>query len=1064
VPHPLEQKIVTLRRRVRRMAAVYGLSIAAAALVATIAVLGLTDYLLRFQDRGLRIIASLVSLGMFGWTTYRYVLAVWLERLCDVDLASLVQQRFPSLGDRLVSAVEFLQVANDDPMAGSMALRQAMVAATATETESLDFSAVLDRRPTARAAMALAATCLLASVCVVLDPLASQIAVARLVNPFGASTWPQRTHLAIHRPVERVARGRAFQIEVVDAYGARLPAEVRIHYRFDAPDAEAVEEIDRLRSMEGAMKARRENVLRPFSYRVEGGDDQSMPWFDVQVVEPPAIETASVRLIPPAYTGWPPVPAKRNIRALEGTRVEIAASATKPLKSAMLCLEGGVRIPAGLDGNGKRLNVVFTIEKSGSYWLDLTDREGLSAGSDDRWEIRAIPDTPPTVSIEQPTANLFVTPRAVVPIRVAAKDNLAVHSIALMFRRSDSEPESTRPLWTSAALPRPTPLSEGQAAPEGDHHVVDDRWNLGPLELKPGSHVTFYATATDYKPQTGKSESRSLTIISAEELQDRLAAREKLVLAELERVMKMERGCRAQLESLRARLAEPRRVAQPEVDLLQALQHNQREVDRALTNRGEGVPMHILALLADLENNRLSTDDLRQRMAALLEQIDRLGRERLPVIGQELTAAAKTAQVEREEQGRAAPANKRVVAPLNVAGEHQDAVIATLEQMIGQLAQWDSYRRFLSEIGQLSRDQQALLRRTAEVGRRTLTQPLRELAAPDAEELKAAAERQLELARLLDRILREMDHAGGELQQSDPAAAKTIAGAQDQIRRRATSQRMRTAGEQIQQNQIGQAAAEQKQIGQDLQEILDLLAMGRRPAATEPTGEEVARLQEDVERLRARQQATRAETQRIDASRQPPREPTRTEALALRDLAKLQHATAGDAARLGERFATGSVPAGAISAAVREMTAAGTLLDGRQTGHPTQEAQQNAIGQLDAMLKAMKTSKSTASTGSKSQPSTSPSMNGAARPKPDSSQDQTAATRPGTSASRQPAGDGKGRKAAREETRATMKRLWGSLPDRARQQMLQVPVEEFPPKYEEQIEQYFRRLAEEKGK
>jgi hypothetical protein len=309
-----------------------------------------------------------------------------------------------------------------------------------------------------------------------------------------------------------------------------------------------------------------------------------------------------------------------------------------------------------------------------------------------------------------------------------------------------------------------------------------------------------------------------------------------------------------------------------------------------------------------------------------------------------------------------------------------------------------------------------------------------------------------------------MDHAGGELQQSDPAAAKTIAGAQDQIRRRATSQRMRTAGEQIQQNQIGQAAAEQKQIGQDLQEILDLLAMGRRPAATEPTGEEVARLQEDVERLRARQQATRAETQRIDASRQPPREPTRTEALALRDLAKLQHATAGDAARLGERFATGSVPAGAISAAVREMTAAGTLLDGRQTGHPTQEAQQNAIGQLDAMLKAMKTSKSTASTGSKSQPSTSPSMNGAARPKPDSSQDQTAATRPGTSASRQPAGDGKGRKAAREETRATMKRLWGSLPDRARQQMLQVPVEEFPPKYEEQIEQYFRRLAEEKGK
>ncbi len=201
--------------------------------------------------------------------------------LQDVELAAVVQRRFPSLGDRLLSAVEFLHVAQDDPVAGSTALRQAVVAATTAETERLDFSAVLDRRPTARAALALGAACLLAGVCVVLDPSASQIAVARLVNPFGTAAWPQMTHLAIRRPVERVARGRAFQIEVIDAYGARLPTEVRIHYRFDAPEAEAVEEIDRLRYTAGAMTARRENVLRPFSYRVEGGDDQSMPWFDV---------------------------------------------------------------------------------------------------------------------------------------------------------------------------------------------------------------------------------------------------------------------------------------------------------------------------------------------------------------------------------------------------------------------------------------------------------------------------------------------------------------------------------------------------------------------------------------------------------------------------------------------------------------------------------------------------------------------------------------------------------------------------------------------------------------
>lgn len=47
-----------------------------------------------------------------------------------------------------------------------------------------------------------------------------------------------------------------------------------------------------------------------------------------------------------------------------------------------------------------------------------------------------------------------------------------------------------------------------------------------------------------------------------------------------------------------------------------------------------------------------------------------------------------------------------------------------------------------------------------------------------------------------------------------------------------------------------------------------------------------------------------------------------------------------------------------------------------------------------------------------------------------------------------------------EEMRSLLKALWGELPERERQQMLQLPVEEFLPKYELLIEQYFKRLAE----
>lgn len=47
--------------------------------------------------------------------------------------------------------------------------------------------------------------------------------------------------------------------------------------------------------------------------------------------------------------------------------------------------------------------------------------------------------------------------------------------------------------------------------------------------------------------------------------------------------------------------------------------------------------------------------------------------------------------------------------------------------------------------------------------------------------------------------------------------------------------------------------------------------------------------------------------------------------------------------------------------------------------------------------------------------------------------------------------------------RAAVSRHWGQLPEHARQQMRQAPFEEFPPKYELLIEEYFRRLSEEEG-
>ena len=118
---------------------------------------------------------------------------------------------------------------------------------------------------------------------------------------------------------------------------------------------------------------------------------------------------------------------------------------------------------------------------------------------------------------------------------------------------------SDRPQQPPAELPEPLYHGPEQVAPQAVSGLSDDakppqpmtisyRWELAGLKLPPGSQVAFYATATDYHGQTAKSEPRRLIVVTPEELQQRIAGRQELILAELARVLKMQRDGRGQVD------------------------------------------------------------------------------------------------------------------------------------------------------------------------------------------------------------------------------------------------------------------------------------------------------------------------------------------------------------------------------------------------------------------------------------------------------------------------------------------------------------------------------------
>src|SRR5207302_783067 len=225
------------------------------------------------------------------------------------------------------------------------------VAQTQACVGPLDWSKAVDRRPAVRAATVAGVMMLVAVAAFAVRPNESLLAILRLANPLGSAAWPPANDLAFTRRIERLAVGQPFEVELIDR-NRNLPEEVRILYRHTTDSGDEQIEREPMQPVGDLMTARKEHVVRSFDYRAEGGDDHKMAWTHVEVVEPPRIQSIAITLHPPTYTGWPVQPAERRIVALRGTAVEIHATTSKPLASAILHQQHGPDVAAQLTADG----------------------------------------------------------------------------------------------------------------------------------------------------------------------------------------------------------------------------------------------------------------------------------------------------------------------------------------------------------------------------------------------------------------------------------------------------------------------------------------------------------------------------------------------------------------------------------------------------------------------------------------------------------------------------------------------------------------------------------------
>ena len=835
--YSVQQRIHAISRRVRRLTALHAVCTTLTLGLVAGTLICLLDSLIRYEDPGLRLLGSALWLGVIVWSTYRFVWPVGRSRPSDLLMAQWLEQTHPEWSNRFSSGLAFA-MQEDDPYAGSPELRRAVVADAQAALSAIDPDRCLDVRRPRRMGVVAAVTGLLVMLLFVAAPRPSLLAARRLALPWASAPWPRRHELAFLDPPRRLAVGDEFEVALIDRRNS-LPEDVTIFYWFEG-DSESHIQDKAMRFLNDRVVHRLENVTRSFRYRAVGGDDDTMPWQSLEVVDPPRVTQLSFRLHPPDYTGWPAVSSGENILALEGTVVAVQGELDKPAAAVDLHMEtedGSQRFPAAMRSDGRAFSLAadasppWVLEESGRYWFTVTDREGLAGGQDRRWNVRVLADTPPEVRLDKPGANTFVTAAAAVPIHAVVKDDLAIRRIELRFRRSD-QPEAgdtSRELYRGPERPvSPTDGPDLTGKP-GETREVASPWELSRLEgLEPGNWIELRLVAEDYKPQQGQSSARRLTIISREELDERLAARQSYLLSQLNTILAMQQDTRLQVSELEQRGSEHESLDRAARDQLQSAELNQRQIGHRLADPADGVAAQITTVLDELASNRVDNPEAERRMRELLAVIDSLGRQQLPEIQRQLIGALKLAREQRPETSETGNGSRaELLRTLGSARQQQDEVIAALEERLGSLSQWDDYRRFARELSRLQRDQASVLEHTETLRSETLGQRPEDLSTAQQATAKRLGERQTELAHQLDRLLGRMTQMQQQLDESQPLAAATLADALEQAQQAGVAARMRDSRRQIEANQVTQAVETQQQIQQTLNELIDMLA-GRR--------------------------------------------------------------------------------------------------------------------------------------------------------------------------------------------------------------------------------------------
>lgn len=469
---------------------------------------------------------ALFAVGLIGAGAYaaRRLVPLVLRRVNPLYAAREIERESPELKNSLVNLLQLRRDRSTSSAHGG-AVKQVLERQAAERLASAGEGAI-DRTPAVRVAQTVLVLVAAIGVYVVASPKDFFASAGRVLAPWADITAPTRVRIASLEPGDlKVAQGERV---TVSAMVTGLREDERVELVYSTSDGRVVDRRVTMRASEsglhhsarlpeGSGAAAALGLQSEVTYRLAAGDARS-PLYRIEVLTAPTIAPVAVRYVYPGYTGYSPreVEGVGDLRAIEGTRVELTAEANLPIESAQLDLGADGRNDARLRPDGRRATGKLTLRRpadavgdsSTSYVLRFTSTDGQANNSPPQYRVEVIADLPPEAAVLEPEqATIEVAVNEPVTVVAEARDpDFLLSEVRLVGESSGRN-----------VLGIDLPVGDGRGRFVRDATIVP-----GELGLRPGDVLDYWVEAIDNRspePNRGASERRQLRVVDPSERQ-----------------------------------------------------------------------------------------------------------------------------------------------------------------------------------------------------------------------------------------------------------------------------------------------------------------------------------------------------------------------------------------------------------------------------------------------------------------------------------------------------------------------------------------------------------------